>query len=292
LARDAHDVVADALDRLDNAIRGIAEKITKGDPSVSDVDKLRLEAFRQEVSAQALQAPKGEAHALAALRFMTGVEAGFDVPEEPLKRPERPLASIAQYLEAARILRPDVNMARAGIVARRALVAYSRAKLFPDLGLGLGADFLSTPSAVQQNNLYANDPFNHFYYYFGLGLKWSLDLLPQAARMEQAESQLEEARALERLAFSNAAYEVEKAYADAVEANGREAAWAKAEHIAKRWISTVQDSVDIGSSDERTLLDPLRVYGNARVQHLQALMDCNVTMSSLALASGWDASGP
>jgi outer membrane protein TolC len=292
LARDAHEVVADALDRLDKAIRGIKEKIAKGDASVGDVDKLRLEAFRQEVSAQALQAPKGEAYALAALRFLTGVETGFDVPDEPLRRPDRPLAAIAQYLEAARILRPDVNMARAGIVARRAMVGYHQAKLFPDLGLGLGADFLSTPSAVQQNNVFANDPFNHFYYYFGLGLRWSLDLLPQAARMQQAESQLEEARALERLAFSNAAYEVEKAYADVVEAKGREEAWDKAEHIAKQWISTVQDSVDIGSSDERTLLDPLRVYGNARVQHLSALMDCNVAMSSLALASGWDATAP
>jgi len=292
LARDARDVVADALDRLDKAIRGIKEKIAKGDTSVSDVDELRLEAFRQEVSAQALQAPKGETYALAALRFLTGVETGFDVPDEPLRRPERRLASIAQYLEAARILRPDVNMARAGIVARRALVAYNRAKLFPDFGLGLGADFVSTPSATPQNNLFANDPFNHFIYTFGFGLKWSLDLLPQAARMEQAESQLDEARALERLAFSNAVYEVEKAYADAVEANGREEAWDKAERIAKQWISTVQDSVDIGSGDERTLLDPLRVYGNARVQHLNALMDCNVTMSTLALASGWDASGP
>jgi len=292
LARDARDVVADALDRLDKAIRGIKEKIARGDTSVSDVDKLRLEAFRQEVSAQALQAPKGEAYALAALRFMTGIETGFDVPDEPLRRPDRPLAAIAQYLEAARIFRPDVNMARAGIVARRAMVAYNLAKLFPDFGLGLGADFLSTPGAVPQNDVFANDPFNHFYYYFGFGLKWSLDLLPQAARMEQAESQLDEARALERLAFSNGVYEVEKAYADAVEANGREEAWDKAEHIAKQWISTVQDSVDVGSGDERTLLDPLRVYGNARVQHLYALMDCNVTMSSLALASGWDASAP
>jgi len=54
----------------------------------------------------------------------------------------------------------------------------------------------------------------------------------------------------------------------------------------------VTDHIDLGSSDERALLDPLRVYGNARVQHLAALMDCNVTMSSLALASGWDSAAP
>jgi outer membrane protein TolC len=199
---------------------------------------------------------------------------------------------VAQYLEAARLLRPDVNTARAAIVGRRALVGWNRARLFPDIALGLGADFVSTPSAVQQNNPYANDPFNHFYYYFGFGLKWSLDLLPQAAREDQAESQLEETRSLERLALGNASFEVERAYADAVEAEGREEAWDRAEHIAKRWISTVEDGIDIGNGDERALLEPLRVYGNARVQHLRALMDCNVTMSNLALASGWDAVAP
>ena len=292
LARDAKDVIGDAIDRLSRAVQSMKDKIAKGDPNASDVELLRLEEYRQEAIAQSLQAPKAEAYGLAALRFMTGVETEFDIPDEPLKRPDRPLASPAQYLEAARILRPDVNMARAGIVARSATLGYNRARLLPDFGLGLGADFVSTPSAVSQNNAWANDPFNHFYYYFSFGLKWSLDLLPQAARVSQAEAQLEETRALERLALGNATYEVEKAYADTVEAKGREEAWEKAEHIAKRWISTVQDSIDLGAADERAFADALRAYGNARVQHLYALMDYNVSMSGLALASGWDSAAP
>jgi outer membrane protein TolC len=292
LARDAKEVVSDALDRLRKAVQGLKDRIAKGDTTVSDVDRLRLETYEQEVEAQSLQAPKGEAYGLAALRFLTGRLTDFDVPDEPLKRPDKPLVAIAQYLEAARLFRPDVNMARAGVVARQALVEYNRARLFPDFGVGLGADFASMPSAVPQNNAFASDPFNHFYYAFGLGLRWSLDLLPQAARAERAEANLEETRALERLALGNASYEVEKAYADAVEAKGREEAWAKAEHIAKQWISTVEDGIDVGSNDERALLDPLRAYGNARVQHLTALMDYNLTLSQLAFASGWDAAAP
>jgi outer membrane protein, multidrug efflux system len=292
LARDAKYVIDEAKGRLDRGIQGIKDRIAKADSNVGDVDRLRLETYRQEIIAQSLQAPKGEAYALAALRFMTGVEGNFDVVDEPLKVPDRPLVSVVQYLEAARVLRPDVNMARAGVAARRRLVEYNRARLFPDLGLALGADFISTPSAVPQNNLYANDPFNHFYYYIGAGLRWNLDLLPQAARVEGAEAQLEETRALERLALGNAMYEVEKAYADAVEAKTREAAWDTAEHETKEWISIVQDHIELGTWDERALMEPLRAYGNARVQHLYALMDYNIAMSSLALASGWDSAAP
>ncbi|MGO9834274.1 MAG: TolC family protein [Polyangiaceae bacterium] len=292
LARDAKYVINDAIERLDKGIDGVRDKLAKGDVNVSEVDRLRLAAYKQDVVAQSLQAPKGEAYALGALRFITGMQTAFDIVDEPLKRPDRPLVSIAQYLAAARILRPDVNMARAGVAARRALVGYNRAKLFPDFGLALGADYMSTQGAVPQENAWASDPWNHFYYYAALGLRWSLDLLPQAAREQQAESQLEENRAMERSALGNAMYEVEKAYADASEAKGREEAWDKAEHIAKEWISLVQDHIDLGTADERALLEPLRSYGSARMQHLTALMDYNVAMSSLALASGWDSSAP
>ncbi len=253
LGRDVEYIANDAVSRLDKAVQGIKDKMAKGDATVGDVNRLALETYKQEIVAQSLQAPKGEAYALAGLRFLTGVEAGFDVVDEPLKRPDHPLVDIAQYLEAARILRPDVNMARAGIVARKALVDYNRARLFPDFGLGLGADFISTPSAVPQNDIYASDPFNHFYYYFALGMRWSLDLLPQAARTQQAEAQLEETRALERLALGNAEFEVEKAYADAVEAKGREETWDKAEHLTKQWIATVQDHIDLGTWAEDAL---------------------------------------
>ena len=292
LARDAKYVGDDAMSRLDKAIQAMKDRIAKGDQNLSDADRLSLETTRQEVFAQTLQAPKGEAYAVAGLRFLTGVETGFDIVDAPLRRPDHPLVAVAQYLEAARILRPDVNMARAGVVARRALVDYNRAKLFPDFGVGLGADFISTPSAQPQYNVYASDPFNHFYYYISLGARWSLDLLPQAARMRQAESQLEETRALQRLALGNAELEVEKAYADAVEAKGREEAWDRGEHLAKQWLVNVQDHIDLGTWDEKALLWPLRAYLNARVQHLTALMDYNLAMSNLALASGWDTAAP
>jgi hypothetical protein len=77
-----------------------------------------------------------------------------------------------------------------------------------------------------------------------------------------------------------------------VEAKDREEAWDKAEHLAMQWISIVQDHIDLGTWDESKLLEPLRAYGNARVAHLTALMDLNVTMSNLALVSGWDSAAP
>ena len=136
------------------------------------------------------------------------------------------------------------------------------------------------------------DGYNGFGAGFAFGVEWGLDLLPKNARLHFAESQLEEARALERYALGGTAVEVENAYASAVEAKTREQNWERAEHRSKRWISSVQDAVDLGTKDDRYLIDPLRAYVFARANHVQALMDVNVALSELARVTGWDPAAP
>jgi outer membrane protein TolC len=289
-ARDARYLAGEVRDRLDKAIAAIEERIAKGDTSVDVTDKLRLDMQKYELVARSGEADKGESFAIATLRFLTGVQTAFDIPDEPLKHPERPLAPLVRYLQAARLFRPEVMMARAGIVARQAQVDLARSYMFPDIGLGLQGSYAVAPGATRDN------PFlfglNHFYVAGGFGINWNLDLLPKAARMAQAEAQLEETRALERMALGGIAVEVENAYAGALEARQREEAWDGAEHTARQWMLTVQDAIDLGTKDEKAMSDPLRLYVNARANHLQALMDVNVTMSELARVSGWDNAAP
>lgn len=292
LARDAKYVIDSAVGQLDSAIQGIKDKIARGDPKVTEIDRMRLEAYRQEIGAQGLLAPKGESLGLAALRLLTGVPERFDIVDAPLERPDRPLVAVAQYLEAARVLRPDVNAARARAEARRANVDYSRAKLFPDVSLAMSANYVTTPGAFNQLNVWSTDGFNQFYYTASIAAQWGLDLLPKAARMDQASAQWDEARSLQEMALGTATYEVEKAYADALEAKTREETLAEEEHGTKHWMAIVKDQIDLGTADEGALLEPLRAYGAARVRHLYALMDYNVTMAGLAAASGWDAAAP
>ena len=93
--------------------------------------------------------------------------------------------------------------------ARKALVDLARARLFPDIGIGFGASYSTAPSAVIQNNAWVIDPFNRFGWGVAIGARWNLDLLPAQARVQQAEAQLEETRAMERYALGGIAVEVE-----------------------------------------------------------------------------------
>lgn len=292
LTRDLQYIAQDVTSKLDKSIRDITRKLGKGDTTVEEVDKLRLEFSRDEILARVAEAKKQEAFALAALRFLTGVQSAFDIPDVPLSKPDITIGPVVRYLTAARLFRADVNMARAGVAARRAFLDFRRAEMFPNVGVGLGAAYSIAPSADPQRTAWIGDPFNRFGASFAFGIEWGLDFLPKSARVAQAESDLEEARALERLALGGVGVEVENAYASVVEAYTRESNWDLAEHRSKRWISSTLDAIDLGTKDERFLVEPLRAFVSARTQHEQALMDLHVTMSELARVTGWDAIAP
>jgi outer membrane protein TolC len=288
LTRDLQYIAADVLVSLNKAIDKVAGKISRGESGVEDADRLRLEYNRDEVYARIGEAKKQQQFAAAALRFLTGVQTQFDIPDEPLHKPDAPLGPVVRYLTAARLFRPDVNMARAGVAARRAFLQFRRAEMFPNIGMGLSSSYSVAPSVDPQPSALTSDFANRFGYSIGFGVEWGLDLLPKQARIHQAEADLEETRALERLALGGAAVEVEQAYAAVVEAKAREETWDRAEHRSKRWISITQDAVDLGTKDERFLIEPLRAYVYARANHSQAIMDVYVTLADLARVTGWD----
>jgi outer membrane protein TolC len=290
-ARDGKYLVDDILSKIDKGLSNVKKKLAKGDTSVEEADRLRLELIREEVLARAGEPTRGEAYAIAALRFMTGIQTAFDVPDEPLKPPTTPVAPVVRYLTAARLFRPEVPQSRAGIEARQAWVDFQRSNLFPNLGVGFNASYAVAPGVQTQNDA-SGFWANHFLVTAGIGMRWSLDFLPQSARIAQAESQLEETRALSRLALGGIAVEVENAYATVIEAKGREETWARHEHKSREWISTVTDAIDIGAKDERALIEPLRFYMNSRSSHLVAILDYNIALADLARVSGWDSAAP
>ncbi len=288
LARDAIYVAEDAMRSIDKGVQKIRDHLAQGDAGYEEVDRLRLEFYRDELVARTGDARRGEAIALAALRFLTGIQSSFDIVDEPLKRPTVPIRPVVRYLTAARVLRPEVNYARAGVAARRALAGVAEARFFPDVYVGANATYLVAPNATQQTTAWVLDGLNRFGWGAALGVRWSLDVLSNQARLAQAESQLEEARALERLALGGIAVEVETAYGAVNEAKIREEAWARNEHLAKGWLSSVNDAIDLGTKDERHLIEPIRFYIGARIAHIQALMDFHISLSELARVSGWD----
>ncbi len=289
LARDGKILLGDVRSSIDKGVGALQKQIDKGtgDP----IDLLKLQTYAAELDVRESEAERYVHVALAGLRFYTGVNE-LDIPDAPIRPPKHELGHVTRYLSAAALYRPEVAMARHGVAARTAQVHLARSQLFPDIGIGLSVSMSAAPAIADQINPYVVDPGNFFHYGAALVFQWKLDFPAQAARIRFAEAQLEEVRAQQRFALGGVGAEVEVAYAEVVDWKKRSEAYGKAVKTAKRWLVMVQEGIDIGTVEEKELLDPAKAYALNRFNQLNAVMELDMAMARLAKATGWDEIAP
>ncbi len=286
LARDALTLLNEAAGRIDTYLGRMQKKADAGDGD--DVDLLKLKMYRAELDARQSEATRQQAIALSGLRFLTGGGSDVDVSDTPLQRSSHRLGPLAHYLSAARLYRPEVNMARAGVLAREAQMRMERAKFFPDLALGLSFNYSAAPLVEDQRNPFVKDSANYLSYGAALVFRYKLDFLPQSARLAQANAQLEEQRATERYALGGVGTEVEQAFLEAEDAARRLDAYTRATGYAKQWLVQVQEGIDVGTYEDQDIVDPAKEYATKRFLQMNATFDYNVALAKLAQATGWD----
>ncbi|MGZ3421748.1 MAG: TolC family protein [Polyangiales bacterium] len=286
LAHDARYLLELAQGKLDDAV-----KKAEGNDDLDEADVLRMKTYQLEVKARLGEVEKGERMATAALRFLIGVEAPtpLDIPEDPIAPPRKPLTDVLVYLKRARLNRPELRQVKAGVKGYEAQLDLAKARLWPDIGLGLSFGYANSPIITDQTNPFVVDGANYLRYGVGLVFRWNLDLLPGAARVRYAEAKLAEIRDLEAYALGGVGVEVENAWATAKDAATRVKFYGDAEQIAKKWVATVSAGIAVGTREDKDIIDPLRSYLTNRYAYLQAVMDLDVALSSLAVATGDDA---
>lgn len=287
LARDAIALMGEAEARIDKYLGSLEKKVKTGEGDEVALYKLKIN--RADLTARHSEARQKEAIALASLKFLTGVQGDLPLPDAPLTPVRRALGPLATYLSAARLHRPEINMARAGLTAREAQVRLEQARYYPDIGLGLQARWAKAPGITDQQNPFVRDTINVLSYGAALVLRYKLDFMPTAARVAQAQAQLEELRATERYALGGVAVEVETAYREAEDAQRRLDAYTEATSYAKKWLILVQQGIDVGTNDEEDIVDPAKEWALKRFAQMSATFDYNVAVGKLAQATGWEA---
>lgn len=289
LARDGKDLLIDVKNTLDRAEAALKVKVEAGDSDVLDLYK--LQTFGAELEVRAAEASRWESIALAGLRFYTGI-ADFEVPDVPLTPPSHKLLTVENYLASAEKYRPELAQARYGIEAREAQVRMAESGFYPNIGIALSVGIGVAPEIDDQINPFTYDPANFFRYGAGLVFQWSLDFVPQEARLRQSKANLSEMRAVQQLADEGIEAEIRVAYAEVLDWTARREAYLKAVSRAKKWLIVVQQGIDIGTIEDKELLEPAKTYAINRFSAMNATMELDVALAKLARATGWDAIAP
>jgi hypothetical protein len=66
----------------------------------------------------------------------------------------------------------------------------------------------------------------------------------------------------------------------------------KSTAFAKKWLIRIQQGIDVGTIEDKELLEPAKAYALGRFNTLNATMELDVAMAKLARATGWDAIAP
>ena len=285
-ATDVQLLLDEAEQVLGKHVRRLEDELEEDEGD--EVTFFKLQMSLADLEGRRYQAQAQRRIALSALGFLVGKGRNAEVQDVPLPEPPASLGPLTRYLAAARIHRPEINMARAGVRAREAQVRLERARFYPDVGLTVGADWRRAPEVTDQVNPFVNDPANFFRFNVAVGLQWRLDTLPRIAKVAQAQAKLEEVRATERYALGGIATEVEEAYEQARQAQARLGALVRAADYARKWLISIQQGIDIGAYEADDLVSPAREYATKRFEELTARYDFHVSLGRLAVATGWD----
>lgn len=289
LARDSMLLLREVKKAVKKAVDKVNDQVENED--ADPIELYKLQTYVAEIEVRDSEANRFATVALAGLRFYSGI-TNLDIPDEPLRPPKHKLSSLTRYLMAAKINRPEIQMAKYGVMARGAQLEVARAQVFPDIGLGLNVAYARAPEVTNQINPFGADTANFFGYGAGIVFNWKLDFFTQAARIRYAQAQLEEVRMFERYATGGAGTEVETAYAEVVDWQKRVDTYAKAASYAKKWMVSIQQGIDVGTKEEKDVLDPAKSYATNRFAWMNATMELDMAMSRLAKATGWDAIAP
>ncbi|MEM9192831.1 MAG: TolC family protein [Myxococcota bacterium] len=285
LALDTLQMISEGERGIERAVAYMEERIEAEDPEVNEHDRWRLSTTLAEIQARRSEAERLDAGARAALQALTN-RANFRIPDCPIEPVSLEPQPLTEYLRRSRANRPELDMLRAGLRARRADLQANEARYFPDLALALRANYSYGPGVDNQSNPFVADLANQTSLGGAIIARWSLDLWGNAHRVRRSQALLLETEAQAEEARRGIALEVRTTYQAVEDARRREEAWRVGHRDSRRWFVASSAAYQVGALEPRDLVDSVRAYFNARFNHLMAIRDFNTNAASLERVTG------
>jgi len=270
LTQEAGDIVKQAKDEINRLLE-------EGARDVDDADLFQVQITEQEFQQRVVEVTERRRTARAALRRQLFLpdDVVLDTEAVVLSRIPLDLDSLEAYQDVALRSRSELLQAESGLEARGALVDVARSKYFPQLFLGINADYAYAPGRYRQRNPFHGDPFLSRGVRAGLGFRQNLNFGQTKARVEQARAEEAEVRYQQDAARQLVLFEVEEAYRNVI--IKRAAADARAEQlsISKDWLRLEQVNFDLELGDTENLVKAVRENLQLQAAEHQAVFEYN-----------------
>jgi outer membrane protein TolC len=275
---DGRQRLREWVKKIDDALNG-----TKSTPyTEADLNRLKLALDTAELSM--LDIEKARELALSGLRMLTE-DNEADVDAEELDTVELVEQPLSYYEDVAIVSRPDSRMLSAGLRAAHAARALSRANLFPDIGVLTTFNFSYASSMDDPQNAFMNHP-DTVGFTLALAMRYNIDVATRVGAWKKARADERLLEARRRQALGGIAIEIESAWIDTTTARKKSDLLSHSEKVARGWYNAVDQALSVGTGNARDLVEAARNYFELRLRHLQAIMDVNMAVTQLKMATG------
>lgn len=287
-ARDSRAFLEDMQGRVDQAIATVERGLKEESGEVRQSDLFALQTAKGLLTKYVHQARAIEKISLDGLKVLTGagLQADLQVADSRIAPVAFPQVDLAEFQARALQDRPEMQQLEAGLRARRALLAAKKADRMPDVYAGVVGQFNYASQRERLDNPYLYDPFNGGGLTPVVGVKWDTVFGVAAARVDQAQAELEALNHKKAFAIAGIPYEVGEAYVNAQANFESQRALADGAAAARRWMIAALADFSAGLETADKVADAIKNYALVQTEYLRTVNDYNMNVAQLARLTG------
>ena len=270
------------------AMQEINRLLEEGDPEVDDADRYQVLITEQEYARRVVQVTQERQTVRTALRRQ--LMAADSIIIVPVRDTLEPLTfileSLLTYQQKARMYRPEILQAQAGMAATDALIRVARADYYPQAVFGLTLSASGASNRYRQPNPYISDGFRRTSARTGFGLIQKLNFRQTRARVAQAQAQHTSAGHLAIAAEQLVLAEVEQAWRRVITEEAALAAEDSSLAISKEWLRVEQINFDLDLGDTENLVKAVQTNLESEARYYEAIRRYNMAILELLAAAG------
>lgn len=282
--------------KLINEIEGYLKKtiertkklLSEGSEHATELDMYKLEAFQGMLLTYREEVDRNIILSKEALRTFIGLKKDmeFNLKDTSLEVIQNKIEDLDFYQQKSRQLRPEFIQLREGIAARKALVEFENADLYPKIFAAAFYSFSEASERDRVTNPWIYDYFRHRVGGVALGLKWNIDFGITKSRINRARAEHLKLERLREYADAGIPLEVEKIYRELMGAKNNIEATGEAYQSARKWMIGAVMNYDMGIGEARDAADAIVAYGKIKEEYIKSLYNYNMGYASLLQATG------
>ncbi|MGD8569257.1 MAG: TolC family protein [Gammaproteobacteria bacterium] len=287
-SRDAVLMLEKSKETVQSAIDLVQSWLDKGQAKAKQSDLFALQTGMGVLNRYLEEARALNKIARDGLKLLTGVAENTDVElaDKRLQPVELPEENLAQLQEKAMEQRPEMMQVRAGMKARRALLAAKKAEKYPNFYTGIAGSISYSPNRPRLDNINIYDPFNHAGATPIVGVKWDWWVGRQQGQVTQAEGEYNAMIEKKSFAQKGIPFQVAEQYHQVHAYRKMVDDMYDAARSGRRWMVATYADFEAGVEEPYMVMTAFQAYVLAYTDYLKIVNEYNLHVARLKVATG------